>query len=217
MTTRPRVYLEVGSKRVFALALDWPGWARAGKDAEAALAALGEVAPRYLLVAREAGIAFSPTTDFEVVERVTGSATTDFGAPGSATAFDGESLGAAEAEQIAALVVAAWKVLDEVAAASPAELRRGPRGGGRGRDKMLGHVLEAEGAYAPKLGIRGLQTPAVGDAAAVAVTRAALVEAILGAVGDQKVAEKRWLPRYAARRIAWHALDHAWEMEDRRP
>ena len=25
----------------------------------------------------------------------------------------------------------------------------------------------------------------------------------------------KWPPRYAARRIAWHALDHAWEIEDR--
>ncbi|HKA98202.1 MAG TPA: hypothetical protein VKD66_18215 [Streptosporangiaceae bacterium] len=27
--------------------------------------------------------------------------------------------------------------------------------------------------------------------------------------------EQGWPARYAARRIAWHALDHAWEMEDR--
>ena len=26
---------------------------------------------------------------------------------------------------------------------------------------------------------------------------------------------KGWPHRYAARRIAWHVLDHAWEMEDR--
>jgi hypothetical protein len=24
-----------------------------------------------------------------------------------------------------------------------------------------------------------------------------------------------WPPRYAARRIAWHVLDHAWEIEDK--
>jgi hypothetical protein len=24
-----------------------------------------------------------------------------------------------------------------------------------------------------------------------------------------------WVPRYAVRRSAWHALDHAWEIEDR--
>ena len=26
---------------------------------------------------------------------------------------------------------------------------------------------------------------------------------------------RRWTPRYAIRRSAWHALDHAWEIEDR--
>jgi hypothetical protein len=29
------------------------------------------------------------------------------------------------------------------------------------------------------------------------------------------VAQAKWPPAYAARRIAWHALDHAWEIEDR--
>lgn len=29
------------------------------------------------------------------------------------------------------------------------------------------------------------------------------------------VVEKGWPPRYAARRIAWHVLDHAWQIEDR--
>ena len=31
------------------------------------------------------------------------------------------------------------------------------------------------------------------------------------------ITERGWPPRYAARRIAWHALDHAWEIEDRVP
>jgi hypothetical protein len=26
-----------------------------------------------------------------------------------------------------------------------------------------------------------------------------------------------WTPLFAARRAAWHALDHAWELEDRLP
>jgi hypothetical protein len=29
------------------------------------------------------------------------------------------------------------------------------------------------------------------------------------------LARRRWTTRYAAHRIAWHALDHAWEIEDR--
>lgn len=217
MTARPRVYLETGSKRVFALALDWPGWARAGQDAEAALLALAEAAPRYALVAGAAGIAFAPITDFDVVEQVTGSATTDFGAPGAAASFDRVPLGATEAERIAGLVAGAWKVLDDVAAASAAELRKGPRGGGRDRDKMLGHVLDAEAAYALKLGIPGLKVPALDDTAAIAMARASILQYLRAAAGEQEAEQKRWLPRYAARRIAWHVLDHAWEMEDRQP
>ena len=27
--------------------------------------------------------------------------------------------------------------------------------------------------------------------------------------------DQGWPTRYAARRIAWHVLDHAWEIEDR--
>jgi hypothetical protein len=41
------VYLEVGQKKIFAGALDWPGWCRSGRDEEAALATLVEYAPRY--------------------------------------------------------------------------------------------------------------------------------------------------------------------------
>ncbi len=41
------VYLELGSKRVFAAAVDWPGWCRSGKDERQALDALLAAAPRY--------------------------------------------------------------------------------------------------------------------------------------------------------------------------
>ena len=35
-----RVYIEIGKRRVFASAADWPGWARSGKDEKSALEAL---------------------------------------------------------------------------------------------------------------------------------------------------------------------------------
>ena len=39
---------------------------------------------------------------------------------------------------------------------------------------------------------------------------------IMGTPSDgSPLADRRWTARYAAGRIAWHALDHAWEMEDR--
>ena len=39
MTNKLNVYLEIGSRRTFAAALDWPGWCRMGRDEAAALQA----------------------------------------------------------------------------------------------------------------------------------------------------------------------------------
>lgn len=86
--------------------------------------------------------------------------------------------------------------------ASPAALRKGPRGGGRDRDKMVAHVLEAENAYFRKAG--------------VTEGREAFLDALRAARRPQpEPATKRWPWRYTARRVAWHVLDHAWEMQDR--
>jgi hypothetical protein len=32
---------------------------------------------------------------------------------------------------------------------------------------------------------------------------------------DPSAVKRRWSPRSFVRRSAWHALDHAWELEDR--
>lgn len=194
------VYLEEGSKRVFACAFDWPGWCRSGKNEEEAMAALKAYAPRYAIVAKNAGIALPRADRFEIVERLAGSATTDFGAPGAIPARDRRPPTAKEADPLVALVAAAWAVFDGVVAGAPAELRKGPRGGGRDRDTMVQHVMDAEGAYVRKLGVRG--------------GREQILEALRAASGTP-VPERAWPAPYAARRIAWHALDHAWEMEDR--
>ena len=202
------VYLEEGSKRVFAGALEWPGWIRSGKDEAQALAELARFTERYSPVARSAGFPLpANTSDLEVVERIKGNATTDFGAPGLPAKADGRPLSASEVGRLRALLEACWTALDRIVAGAPAELRKGPRGGGRDRDAIVAHVLGAESAYAPKLGLR-LKQPPADEAPAVASFRTAIL-AGLGA------GEGSWPPRYAVRRIAWHALDHAWEIEDR--
>lgn len=211
------VYLEVGRKRVFACAVDWPGWCRSGKSEELALETLAEYAPRYAAVTREAGIDFDADAlrPLEVVERVPGSASTEFGVPGEVAHVDLAAVDAGEADRLVAVVAASWRVFDRVVADAPAELRKGPRGGGRDRDKIAEHVVSAEAAYARKLGIKH-RPPAVGDIEAVAALRAAITGA-LGSPSDGKPpVPKGWPHRYAARRIAWHVLDHAWEIEDRR-
>ena len=150
------VYLEVGSKKVFACALDWPGWARAAKTEEEALEALAAYVDRYRPVAEAARVRFpkSAVKEFDVVERVKGDATTDFGAPSQWVEADATPLTKAQAERLGALVEGAWTVFDQVRKKAPAELRKGPRGGGRDRDKMVAHVFDAENAYFRKVGVK---------------------------------------------------------------
>jgi hypothetical protein len=93
-------------------------------------------------------------------------------------------------------------------------LRKGPRGGGRDRDKMIGHVVESDWTYATVLGIREPQ-PDWDDVAAIAALRTTMLDILRRPSDGSPIADRKWPPRYAARRIAWHALDHAWEMEDR--
>jgi hypothetical protein len=207
-----RVYLEVGKSRAFASAAEWPGWARAGKDEKLALEALAAAAPRYAAVAKAARIAFTPSSGFDVVERLPGNATTDFGAPGAIAEAESRRLTKKEAGRLSALVAATWTVLDRVVENAPASLRKGPRGGGRDRDAIFEHVLDAETAYARKLGLR-LKAPAASDPAAVREHRNAIVAGIRA--GTKGVRQGGWPARYAARRAAWHVMDHAWEIEDR--
>jgi hypothetical protein len=166
------------------------------------------------VVARRARVTFDTKPTFRVVERPAGSASTDFGVPGAIAQRDTTRLTADEGKRLASLLQAAWAVYDDVVVASPAELRKGPRGGGRDRDKMADHVRDAEGAYVRKLGLR-LTPPDRHDRRALAEFRAEIANAIGRPSNGAALVEKGWPQRYAARRIAWHALDHAWEMQDR--
>ena len=198
------VYLELGSKKVFACSLDWPGWCRAARTEEQALESLAAYAERYRPVAEEAGVRFpkSVAWDLDVVERLKGDSGTDFGIPHVPAGADATPLTKAPAERLATLVQASWTVFERVAGTAPAELRKGPRGGGRDRDKMIAHVLDAEKGYFSMVGVKD--------------GRDAFIDALRAARRPQpELAKKSWPWRYTARRVAWHALDHAWEMEDR--
>jgi hypothetical protein len=212
------VYIEAGDKKVFACSIDFPGWCRSAKAEELALEALAAYAPRYAEVAELAKVAFPALAKagerFQVVERVKGKGATDFGIPHEIPKADAEPLTARQAARQVELMRAAWALLDKVAKASPAELRKGPRGGGRDRDKMLDHVLGAEAAYARQVGVKHPQ-PELGDTKAIKALRDDLAEALGGASDGSRPTPKGWPPRYAIRRITWHVLDHVWEMQDR--
>ncbi len=214
-----KVYLEVGANKTFACACDWPGWCRSGRDDAAALETLAAYADRYAPVVRRAGLRFPATATraFDVVERRKGSASTDFGALDGPTASDfDEPLTAREAGRLAAIVAAADATFWDVVQHCSARLRKGPRGGGRDRDQIAAHVLEAEASYVRKIGLRQ-HAPGIADTAAIAANRDEVVGALRAArrpVPD--LTTKAWPYRYLARRIAWHLLDHAWEIEDKR-
>ena len=217
------VYLEVGSKKTFACAIDWPGWARSGRGEEEALETLAAYAPRYAVIAKAAGVrlpASATTGAFDVIDRFKGNATTDFGAPGAIPDFDVEKATPAKWKRQLDLLGACWQTFDGVVASAPPRLTKGPRGGGRDRDQIAAHVIEAEGSYARMAGAK-LPAPDPSDAAALAASRAELVERLheLRRTGPTPGPRggKRWPASYAVRRLAWHVTDHLWEIEDKTP
>jgi hypothetical protein len=219
-TSKIPVYLEMGSKRTFAGAMDWPGWCRSGRDETAALQALADYGPRYAQVLHASEIQFVPPADaaaFEVGERLAGTPTTDFGAPDVAPETDAAPLDEAELQRLSAILQACWRKLDAaVAAAAGKPLRKGPRGGGREADEIAGHVRGAELAYLSRLAwkVKGdLEKDIAGERQAVLEALAKASRAELPSSGPR--GGKVWVPRYFVRRVTWHILDHAWEIEDR--
>ena len=211
------VTLETTPKKAFASAADWPGWSRSGKTEELALEALAASAGRYAPIASSVGGDFPSTVDvehLEIVERRPGSTGTEFGVPSQPTDQDARPLTATDAARLADLVEAAWSAFDRTAASAPEELRKGPRGGGRTTAKIVAHVMDADRAYANEIGIK-IRQFAPGDRAPVGAMRAAMLDVLRAARDGGPLGGRHWPARYAAHRIAWHALDHAWEIEDR--
>jgi hypothetical protein len=214
------VILELGRARTFASAVDWPGWSRAGRDEASALQALSDYGPRYASALSGARLGFrSPAGpgSLVVVERVPGNATTDFGAPEADWPGDTAAVSAVELRRFTRLLKAVWVALDAAEqGARGRELRKGPRGGGRDLGAILEHVRGVEAAYLSRL---GGQLPR-GAPAEPALTRQVIVETLARSARGEVPAQgprggRRWTARYFVRRLAWHELDHAWEIEDR--
>lgn len=218
MSGKIEVYIEAGQKRVFAGALGWPGWCRSGRDEASALQALLDHAPRYATVAKAAHVPFDLPEDasaLKVVQRLKGDATTDFGAPGAIPSADERPLSSEELHRLQAILKACWKALDAAGkTARGRELRKGARGGGRELDAILGHVFESEGGYFQRIGYK-LPSEAGPEAAHKTILAALEEVAPLGVPEPGPRGGKRWPARYFVRRVAWHVLDHAWEIEDR--
>jgi hypothetical protein len=216
------VYIEVGNKRVFAGAIDWPAWARSGRDEEAALEALFAYAPRYAQVLKGTRLGFEVPKDpsaLRVVERLPGTATTDFGAPDVSPSADAEPVSDADLRRFATLFRACWRAFDRAEeAAENVELTKGPGGGGRDLGKIVDHVLGSDESYLSMIGAKAPRVAPNGRAERVhRAVLDALDVAVRQGVPPGPRGGKRWTPRCFVRRSAWHALDHTWEIEDRTP
>ncbi len=209
--------LEQGKKKAVAVALDWPGWNRSGKTEADALELLAAYRPRYAKVAGLAGFAneFRAAGKVSVVERRKGTGMTDFyGLSYGSAESEHKPMTSAACDRKLALLRASWTYFDDVASSVSAELRKGPRGGGRDRDRIIRHTNGTEVLdFAMKV---GLTPPA--DAWRRPKDLRAHRDAFCAAIRDYNARgapARTWTVQFLIRHAAYHMLDHAWEMEDR--
>ncbi len=222
MALPTRVTLEVGpkGKKVVAVAPDWPGLERGAKAEKDAIERLSSYVPRYAQVAKLSGMGaeFGTVRSFDVVERYPGTGSTDFwGISFGFSSIDKQVVSGDELERELTLMQACWTYFDDVRRRVSAEMRKGPRGGGRDRDDIVHHTLSTEQhAWAKMIGVI---TPdeAVQTGKRLKAYRDAYCQAIRSYHSQGKLAGKvaKWPLRYLIRHTAFHTLDHAWEMEDR--
>ena len=216
-----RTVIERGpkNKHSVAFALDWPGWNRGAKTAELAVETLESYRERYRLIADLAGMAreFDAAGPLEVVEDRVGTGSVDFwGISFSASSTEHGPMGEAEFERAITLLQAAWAYFDGVAARVSPVMRKGPRGGGRDRDRIIRHTIRVESEdFAKQVGL------VIPDEAALTpdglrqhrVTYVAAMRAYNA--GEIEKRMRSWTLPFLIRHSAFHTLDHAWEMEDK--
>jgi len=219
MANELRVTLEVGpkDKKVVAVAPDWPGLERGAKTGEAAIETLQSYLPRYARVAKFAGLdgEFAAIASIDVVEQYEGTGSTDFwGISFAFSSIDGQQMPREVLDRQVTLMQACWTFFDEVRGRVSAEMKKGPRGGGRDRDRIVRHVLGTEQDWAKKVGVRTPEDAVVTDEAGLKTYRDTYCAAIRTFQAEGRMA-RNWPLRYLIRHTAYHTMDHAWEMEDK--
>ncbi len=215
-----RTVIEHGTKdkRSVAFSLDWPGWSRGAKSAELALETLEAYRDRYRPIANLAGMSreFDAAGPLEIVEDRVGTGSTDFWGISFCPLLDRTR--AAERGRVRPrdqAVAGVWAFFDGVAARVSPEMRKGPRGGGRDRDRIISHVIRQESEnFASGVGLKipeeGAMTPD-----GLREYREAYVEAMRAYNAGEGKRMRSWTLPFLIRHSAFHNLDHAWEMEDK--
>jgi hypothetical protein len=216
-----RTVIERGpkGKRSVAFGIDWPGWSRGAKSAELALETLESYRERYRPVADLAGMArqFKAAGPLEIVEDKVGTGSTDFwGISFSPSATEQGPMGEAEFERAITLLRACWAFFDGVAARVSPEMRKGPRGGGRDRDRIISHTVRVESEdFAKRVGLRIPEGAALTEDGLRQYREAYLAAMRAYNAGEVDRRMRSWTLPFLIRHSGFHTLDHAWEMEDK--
>ncbi len=215
-----RTVLERGpkAKKAVAFAVDWPGWSRGAKTPELALGLLESYRERYrpVAVAAEMADEFDAAGPLDVIEDRVGASSTDFwGISFSPSSFEHEPMDDTETDRKIELLRACWGLFDGVAARVSAEMRKGPRGGGRDRDGIIRHTIRTESEdFAKRLGLRVPEGAAL-TPKGLRDYREAYVAAMRAYNAGEGKRMRSWNLPFLIRHSAFHTMDHAWEMNDK--
>jgi hypothetical protein len=215
-----RTVIERGpkDKRSVAFSLDWPGWSRGAKSADLAIETLESYRARYRPVARLARMAreFDAAGPLKIVEDKVGTGSTDFwGISFAPSSTEQGPMSKAELDRGITLLRACWAFFDDVAARVSPEMRKGPRGGGRDRDRIIRHTIRTESeGFAKQVGLR-IPDEAALSREGLRVHRETYVAAMREYNAGEGKRMRSWTLPFLIRHSAFHTLDHAWEMEDK--
>lgn len=218
-----RVAIETGpkGKKFVAYAIDWPGLERNGKSPDEAFTKMESYRARYQAIANRAefGQAFETEPAGKIVQEYEGTGSTDFwGISFAHGPNDHEAMSDDDVERHLALLNACWDEFDEIGMRVSPELKRGPRGGGRNRDEIVGHLVASELQWLRKLDIRPDFREILPPVQRREHHQRVLAELRRRHQEGLPVKSKTgppWTVRFTIRHLAYHVMDHAWEMEDK--
>ena len=221
--TKTRVYIERGRKTVLAGAVDWPGWMGSGETEVEALLSLFDAAPRYAAVMHAAQQDFNTPVsrhDFDVVETLNGGMATDLGGPHLPPHADAAGVTEADYMRLQAVLMACWQAFDAaVASAEGRELAAPASGPNLLLEEVIVHVIKNDQSDLERLGwshrYRSMPDPLDELREIREGTLRALTRAVFGQIPSVAYTAELWSTRFFVRKLAWHTLSHAWEIEER--